>query len=319
MSDPQSFRIDGIVPIIPTPFTREQEIAWDELPVLIEFAHVAGASAVCLPAYASEFYKLSEAERMQLVREAVTHSAGRIPVIAQVNYPSAIMAAEMAFRGQDLGATAIAATVPRLFALGEKDLFRYFERILKAIRIPLVIQDFNPGGPTVSPGFVKDLHRAYPHFRYIKLEEPLMAAKTKRIIEETDGAVGVLEGWGGMYILELIDAGISGVMPGLGLTDLLARVYQLASDGRKEEAYSIFTGVLPQIVYSLQNLELFHHAEKLLLQARGLLVQTHVREASLEIDPDAREHIRFLNGRILSLLDSLGMPANPVSHIGRAK
>jgi len=207
----------------------------------------------------------------------------------------------------------VSTALPRLFPLSERDLYRHCERILNAISIPLIIQDFNPGGATVSPAFIKNLHRAYPHFRYVKLEEPLMAAKTEAIRRETEDQVGVIEGWGGMYILELLEAGVCAVMPGLALTDLLARVYWLASDGNKSEAYETFQGVLPQIVYSLQNLEMFHHAEKLLLQARGVLRQAHVREAKLDMHPNEVEHIQFLNGRILALLDRLNMPVNPAA------
>jgi 4-hydroxy-tetrahydrodipicolinate synthase len=63
MQTPGTFRIDGIIPIIPTPFNEEQEITWEDLGDLIEFARAAGARAFCLPAYASELYKLSEAEQ----------------------------------------------------------------------------------------------------------------------------------------------------------------------------------------------------------------------------------------------------------------
>ena len=81
--------------------------------------------------------------------------------------------------------------------------------------------------------------------------------------------------------------------------------------GKLKQAYEIFQGVLPQIVFSLQNMELFHHAEKRLLKARGVLLQTHVRDASLELDPKDAEHIDFLNVAILELLARLGMPAYP--------
>lgn len=307
------FRIEGVVPIIPTPFNEGQEIAWEDLGNLIEFARAAGACAVCLPAYASEFYKLSEVERIELVRNAVRFASGRIPVIAQVNYPSSVHAAAAAACSQKLGVAAVSTALPRLFPLSERNLYRHCERILNAISIPLIIQDFNPGGATVSPAFISNLHRAYPHFRYVKLEEPLMAAKIETIRRETEDAVGVIEGWGGMYILELVDAGICGVMPGLALTDLLAWVYRLASDRKKNEAYEIFQGILPQIVYSLQNLEMFHHAEKLLLQARGVLRHVQVREAKLDMQPNEVEHIQFLNGRILALLNRLNMPVNPAA------
>ena len=103
-----------------------------------------------------------------------------------------------------------------------KDLFRYFAQILEAVELPFVIQDFNPGGVTMSSRFVASLNSAFPHFRYIKLEEPMMSSRVREINDATDGRVGVLEGWGGMYMLELIPAGIAGVMPGLAVSDVLS-------------------------------------------------------------------------------------------------
>ena len=221
-------KIDGIVPIIPTPFTREGEVDYSALRGLVGFAHAAGACAACLPAYASEFYKLSPPERRQIITVAVDQADGCFPIVAQVNYPGAREAAESARFAQQARADAVCISMPRLFSLPETDLMRYLDYVLSAIDIPVIIQDYNPaGGPSMSVSFAAELHRRHPHFRYLKLEEPMMAAKIEAIRQETGGEVGVLEGWGGMYMLELIPAGISGVMPGLAVADLLARVYRL--------------------------------------------------------------------------------------------
>lgn len=304
-------KIDGVVPVIPTPFTADEQVDWRALRGLVNLAQGCGVPAMCLPAYASEFYKLTAPERQRIIEEALDEARGRIPVIAQVNDPSAAQAIENAQFAQTAGADAVCIAVPRLFGLPESDLTRYFDRVLERVQIPVMIQDFNPGGQTVSPAFVAELHRRHPQFRFLKLEEPMMAAKLEAVLNATGGEVGVLEGWGGMYLLELIPAGICGVMPGLALADLLSRVYSLASRNQREEAFRIFAGILPQIVFSLQNLELFHHAEKMLLVARGALPAAHVRDAGMELRPGDAAHIRFLNERILALLDVLGMPRSP--------
>ena len=129
-----------------------------------------------------------------------------------------------------------------------------------------------------------------------------MSGRVRSIIEETNGAVGVIDGWGGMYMLELIDAGICGVMPGLAVSDLLQIVWESARAGNKDTAYELFQCVLPQIAYSLQNLEFFHHAEKALLVARSVLTEPQVRDATLTVDPIDRAHIHFLNQKILDLV-----------------
>ena len=312
MAKANEFRLNGVVPIIPTPFTAEEQIDWPSLRRLVDFACAAGACAMCLPAYASEFYKLSETERLRLVTEAVRHTAGRIPVFAQVNFISLSQAVETAREAQKTGASAIAAAVPRIFAFGENDLHRYFDRILASIDIPLLIQDVNPSGPTVTARFVSELHRAHPHFRWIKLEEPMMSSKVAAILEATNGEVGVLEGWGGMYMMDLIPAGICGVMPGLAVSDLLAKVFQLATQDDIAGAHRIHEAVLPKIVFSLQHMELFHHAEKRLLVARGLLQEAVVRELTLSLDRHLEDRISFLNAQILALLDRLELPHNPI-------
>jgi len=305
------FRIHGVVPIIPTPFQSDETIDYAAFAPLVDFAVAGRCSAICLPAYASEFYKLSDEERLEVVRQAVTAAKGRIPVIGQANHASARLAAKSALAVEAAGADAIAVAVPRLFSLPESDLFRYFDTVLSAVQVPLLIQDYNPGGPTVSPQFVAGLHRIHPHFRYIKLEEPLMAAKVRAILDATGGGVGVLEGWGGMYMLELIEAGICGVMPGLAISDLLAQVYQRAVAGFKQDAYEIFAGVLPQIVFSLQNMEFFHHAEKRLLAMRGILREATVRDVTMPPGEIDHAHVDFLNQRVLALLDRLHMAHNP--------
>ena len=306
-----AFAIDGIVPIIPTPFDKQEQVDWAAFRGLLDFARGTGPQAVCLPAYASEFYKLTEAERREAVTVAIAHLDGNLPVLAQVSYASTSQSIDSARRAQSDGASAICCTAPRIFSLCEADLFRHFDRVLAAIDIPCIVQDFNPGGSTVSPYFVAKLHRAHAHFRYVKLEEALLAPKVEAILQETSGEVGVIAGWGGMFMLELIPSGICGVMPGLGISDILASVFRSARKGNRDHAYELFQGVLPQIVYSLQNMELYHHAEKLLLQARGALSEGTVREATRSLREDEANHIRFLNAKILALLDHAGLPRNP--------
>lgn len=303
--------LNGIVPIIPTPFGPEEQIDRQAFRQLLDFACSTDLAAICLPAYASEFYKLSDGERREIISLTIEHVDGRLPVIAQANSASAAQAAELACFAQDAGADAVALAVPRQFAVRERDLLRYFDRILTSVEVPLLIQDFNPGGPTVSVDFVVQLHRMHPHFRWVKLEEPMMAPRVRSILDATGGEVGVFEGWGGMYLLELAPAGICGVMPGLGPADLLARVYRLAKEARLQEAYDVFQGVLPQIVFSLQNMELYHHAEKRLLAARGIIADCAVRDLRIDLDAQDAQHIDFLNRNILALLDRLNMPRFP--------
>jgi 2-keto-3-deoxy-L-arabinonate dehydratase len=294
--------IDGIVPIIPVPFADDDSIDEDGLRKLIDFCVDGGASAVCLPAYASEFYKLTEIERVRVVAVAADQAADRIPVIGQANHVSVTSAIALAQRMEEVGADLISMAAPRTFALSEEDLLRYFRQVCAGIVTELLIQDFNPGGPTVGPSFARRLADDCPNFRYLKLEDPMMGPRIRAIREATDDRIGVLEGWGGMYMLELIPAGICGVMPGTPLLRILDRVYRDRKAGRDEDAYRAFQSVLPFIVFSLQHMELFLHVEKRLLQRMGVIASARVREATITLDPDTEAFADFLIDQLLPLV-----------------
>lgn len=296
----------GIVPIVPTPFLENEEVDEDALRRLIDFAVTTGVGAVCLPAYASEFYKLTDEERTRVVKIAVDQSAGRIQIVAQSNHPSLMVAIKLAKANIDAGADVISIAVPRIFNLPEDSLKEYLGGFMEAIAgTPVLIQDFNPGGASLSVQAIKELMIGNSNFEYLKLEEPLCAPKFESIIKVTKGKVKLLEGWGGLYMLELIPVGIAGVMPGLGVSDILQKVFMLRKNGENEKAFDLFEKVMPQIFFSLQNMELFHYVEKELLIARGILNNSIVRKAAYTPDASTIQYIKELNSRIVTVTNEL--------------
>ncbi len=303
----------GVVPIIPTPFTENEEIDEAALRDLIDFAIDGGIKAVCLPAYASEFYKLTDEEKLQVVRVAVEHAAGRLKIVAQSNHPSLKVAIKLAQANVTAGADVISLAVPRIFSLPEASLKVYLSEFLQSIPdTPVLIQDFNPGGSSISVGFIKELMDENPNFKYLKLEEPLCAPKFESIIHETKNRIGLFEGWGGLYMLELVPVGIRGVMPGLAVADILQRIFNLRTAGEDAKAFELFERVMPQIFFSLQNMELFHYAEKELLMARGVLRNSIARKAAYIPDPSSVSYIRELNQRVLDIVNDEKYGIRPV-------
>lgn len=303
----ESFRLQGNVPVIPTPFRDDESIDLDALASCIEFAVKCRVCAVCLPAYGSEFYKMTITERRDLIEVAVRSAAGRVAVIGQSNHPSARCAAELAARHEDLGVQFISFAIPRQFSLTDADVLSYCRTICQSVSLPVLIQDFNPGGPTVGGEFARQLQAECQNFRYLKLEEPLMSAKVEAIRKATNDEIGVLEGWGGMYLLDLLPAGICGCMPGLGAVDLLQRIWELGSSNQLDKALDLFERLLPQLVFSLQNMELFVLIEKKLLAARGVLPasSTNVRTPTWTPDSETMQYGLKLNERVIAACNEM--------------
>src|SRR5690242_9549666 len=97
----------GVVSVLPTPFRADESIDLDGLAGCVRFAAHCEVSAVCLPAYGSEFSKLTESERLAVIETALGAAEGRVHVVAQSNHASARGAAELARRHERLGADVI--------------------------------------------------------------------------------------------------------------------------------------------------------------------------------------------------------------------
>ena len=302
-------QFDGTVPIVPIPFRPDETINEADLRRLVEFVALSGVSGMCLPAYGSEFYKLSEAERESVIDIAIQANRKRVPLIAQANHGASRIAAVLAKHYEEMGADMISVAIPRQFTVRDTDVLRYLGKIANAISAPMLVQDFNPGGPTMSADFIDTLNRVHPNVQYVKLEEPLMVAKLLAIRERVGDRVGVLEGWGGYYMLELIPHGICGIMPGVAILEPLERVYRLRKKGDLGEALYWMGNTLPFINYTLQNMELFMHVEKRLLVKRGLLEFSTVRDCTFMPIEEESQYIDRLCDHMLEVIGKIS-PSN---------
>jgi 2-keto-3-deoxy-L-arabinonate dehydratase len=299
--------LSGVVPIVPIPFDRRESVDEQELRSLVEFAANKGFTGICLPAYGSEFYKLSDEERILVVQVAVQQAAGRLLVVAQSNHGSSRVALRMACKHVENGADVISVAVPRTFVLNDDDLLRFLEPILNGVNVPTLVQDYYPTGTAIGTNFVSRLSAECPGFQYLKLEEPQLAPKVVAIRSATKEKIRVLEGMAGLYLMELVPAGIAGVMPGLAIADALNVVFTLRAAGKAEEAFGIYETLLPFIVFSLQNFELWLYCEKRLLQARGLMASPRSRNASLSPDPHTVRYVDLLTHRVMHALEKAGL------------
>lgn len=294
MAKQKKIKLHGVVPVIPIPFRANETIDVPSLKRVVDFVAQKNMAGMCLPAYGSEFYKLSEAERIQVVEVAIDANKKRIPVMAQANHPSAKHAADLAKRYQRMGADIISFAIPRQFATSDADILRYCGKICDAVSIPVLIQDFNPGGGTIDADFIEALHRRHRNFLFAKLEEPLIVDKLTRIREQVGNKVSILEGWGGYYMLEAIPNGICGIMPGVPYCELLDIIYKAREAGDNDRAYDLFASVAPIMNFTLQNFELFLQVEKRMLVKRGIFKMAHMRDLTLTPSAPNLEYVDLL-------------------------
>lgn len=306
MSDAIPDWLTGVLPVLPTPFTPDDEVDYTSIPRLVEFAKHGGVRTVVTPAFGSEFYKLDSGERQRVIETAVTAAQLQsLRVVVQCNHTTPRLAARLAGEAKSLGASAVSTALPRAFAASENQLLDYARHVCDATDLPVIVQDWNPGGRTADAGFFITLHKHCTNLRLAKLEEPGISDTVNRIIRETSGRVGVLSGWGGSYAVQLHGAGICGLMPGLALADFFVYVWSLLNSGRVLEALNNFSQIAPYLQFSLQTFEQFHQVEKHVLWKRGALKNPFVRPVTVELDEDSRRYLDLLTQALLRFLDRL--------------
>lgn len=85
-----SMNIDGVVPVMLTPFTEENRVDVAGLERLTEWYLARGCAALFAVCQSSEMQKLSLPERVNLASLVVTRTAGRVPVVASGHVATSI-------------------------------------------------------------------------------------------------------------------------------------------------------------------------------------------------------------------------------------
>ena len=300
----------GPLPVLPAVFDSAGGLVLEAMARQIDFCELCGVEWVCVPAFGSEFYKLDPKERSALIAEVLRLAKGRVKVAVQCNHVHAPTAAALARQAEADGASMISTAIPRGMPASEESLARYAVTVANGTSLPVILQDWNPSGPSLTSGALSKIATQCPNLAFIKLEEPSVAERV-RVLRETAG-VRILTGWGGMYLLEQLPAGIAGVMPGLPLLDVFSAIWKSWQAGDKARVFRLQALVFPYIQFSLRNLEQFLHCEKILAVRRGLLPSAIVRDPTVALSPSELSSLDFIITEMMAQLVSEGFQPAPL-------
>lgn len=295
-------QLDGITPVMCTTFRDDDSIDEESLRRQIDFAVDAGAAALCGPGFASEFYKLSDAERYRFAEVLVEHTGGRVPVIVATSCGSTRNTVEFSRFAERVGAGCLMITPPRTTPLPAAALVGYYSAVCEAVGIPLMLQDADFTGAGLPAKVFLDLAEKYPHFRFAKLEVVLPGSKCAEIVEKSGGRIKVIYGLGGIAMMDGFAHGASAMMPGAAALEVYVSIYELYRSGRVEEAKALFYRLLPYLTFALQHLELAISIEKQVLLRRGIISSSRMRAPTLEFDAAYTDQRTELAGNIVALI-----------------
>jgi 4-hydroxy-tetrahydrodipicolinate synthase len=296
-------RLNGIVPVMCTPFLADESIDEASLRRQIDFAIENGAAAVCGPGFASEYYKLTDAERCRFAEIIVEQTRQRAPVIIATSKDSTRATIEFSKFAESLRADCLMVTPPRTTSLPTSEVIEYYSRLCDAVSIPVMLQDADFTGAGLPSAVFGEISRRHQNFLFAKLEVSMPGQKCAEIIERTEGRVQVIYGLGGIAMMDGMYRGASAMMPGCGILEVYVRTYRLYRSGKRREARVLFSRLIPHLAFALQHLELAVGTEKRVLARRGIIDHWRMRHPSLAFDAAGEEQLDEMVSQSVALAE----------------
>ncbi|GIZ53535.1 4-hydroxy-tetrahydrodipicolinate synthase [Noviherbaspirillum aridicola] len=115
---------------------------------LIDWHVAEGTDGIVIVGTTGESPTVSVDEHCELIRVAVEHAAGRVPIIAGTGGNSTAEAIELTQFAKDVGADASLQVVPYYNRPTQEGMYQHFRKIAEAVDLPVIL--YNVPGRTVA-------------------------------------------------------------------------------------------------------------------------------------------------------------------------
>lgn len=268
--------IQGVLPVFQTPYHDDESIDFATLKKEIDWLLANGCDGIVM-AMVSETLRLSGDERKALAQAACEIGGSRGAVVISVSAESSCVAEAFAQHAESVGADAVMAIPPLAVAVGEDELRSYFERMLKSVSIPVIVQDAsNYVGRPMSIEMQAGLLEAYGERVMFKPEASPIGPRLSALRDATHGQAKVFDGSGGIALVDSFRRGITGTMPGADVVDAVVALWHALKAG-DEAAIERISLPLTALITLQTSLDEFLAVEKYLLVKRGIFKGALVR------------------------------------------
>ena len=278
---------NGVFPAITTPLRAD-----DSIDVELFGRHAAwmvqhGCSAIVTPGSLGEGGLLSLDEKRALWARAVEAVGGAVPVVAAVGACSTREAVEIARAAETCGCRGLMVLPPYAYRGPWRETRAHFARILEATPLGCMLYNNPPAyGTDVLPEQAAELAREHANLHAVK-ESSGDIRRMTAIRHLLGDRLAVFVGIDDM-VLEGVAAGAEGWIAGLvnGFPAESVRLFELARDGRGDEAEELYRWFLPLL--RLDAVPEFVHLVKL-AQARAGWGSERLRLPRLPLESPARD------------------------------
>jgi 2-keto-3-deoxy-L-arabinonate dehydratase len=288
----------GIIPIVVTTFREDGSLDLESQRRLIRHLLSQEVHGLALFGNASEGYALTNSEREELLALTLKEVHGSVPVIASTGHNGTHAAVELSRAAERAGADALMVLPPFYVKPDGQGIYDYFAAISKAVNIPIMVQDAPLMTQVPMPAaLLARMSNELEHVRYVKVEAPPTAPKITDLLQQAEGKITLFGGLNGNFLIEELDRGAVGTMPGSDLCAPFQRVWNAYQSGDRATARREFQKMLPLIRYELQP-GLGVSVMKLNLKARGIIDCAAVRPPTKAVDPIGVKEVEELRDEL---------------------
>lgn len=302
-------KLEGVFPILATPFGDDERLDLDSLTKLIRFMARIGVDGVTVLGVLGEANRMADHERERVIRASVTAAAGEIPVCVGATHTGTAGCVELCGMAAQAGAAAVMVAPPP--QTDEPRILEFYRRVGEAIPIPLIVQD-HPASSQVqmSTALLLRIAAEVPRVACIKEEAPPTPAKVGALLDGLDGRrVTLLQGLGALYAMFDLERGAHGFMTGFAFPEVLLALLAAVRAEDPERAWAIYRRYLPLIVFEQQPGAAIR---KEALRLRGLIAGNRVRHPGANIDAATAAQLARLLARTFPGVDiSAPVPVEP--------
>lgn len=296
-------KISGVLPIVHTPFTDDDQIDFASLERQIQWATQQRADGYGT-GMVSELIRLTYHERVELTQklgELASHE--ETVFFAGVGAESTRQAIEYAVAAEDAGAAAVMATPPFSTALPIEQLVGYFTALANAVAIPIIVQDASSYvGQSIPHSVCCELLDTYGAERMLfKPEAAPLGPNLSALRDATDGKAKIYEGSGGIGLIDSYRRGITGTMPGMEFLPGIVALWEALQRGDDDDVlYRIHFPICALVALQMQaGLDGFLAIEKYVLHRRGLFATDKRRQPyGWSLDEETRLEVDRLMERL---------------------
>lgn len=291
----------GILGVVQTPFTDQGAIDWESHKRLVLDALDSGADGFLVPAVASENAYLAFEEKIELATHVHQIVQSRVPIVwgAGTFDPEEIL--KVANHATEEGALALLVAISPDLYQDQDRIVPYFHDLSKKTSVPLMIQDWDPGGQGMRLEIILDLFEKIETFRYVKIETIPAGPKYTAVLEATVGRLHVSGGWAVSQMIEALDRGVHAMIPESSMIRIYRRIDRLYRAGKRSEAQDLFNRLVPVLAFTNQQLDVSIRFFKKLLKRKGIFVTETCRLMSPPFDSIMERIAEELVDRVLEI------------------